>query len=53
MLRGKTEAVRRFADALIAERGVRHGQINLVPVDEDAGHGHKHGYRHVHCHPKT
>jgi CopG family nickel-responsive transcriptional regulator len=45
MLRGRTEVVRRFADALIAERGVRHGQINLVPVDEDAGHGH------VHSHP--
>lgn len=47
MLRGKTEVVRRFADALIAERGVRHGQLNLVPVDVDAGHGH------VHSHPKT
>ncbi len=49
MLRGKTDVVRRFADALIAERGVRHGQINLVPVDEDAGHGHGH----VHSHPTT
>lgn len=47
MLRGKTEVVRSFADALIAERGVRHGQVNLVPVDVDAGHGH------VHSHPKT
>jgi len=47
MLRGKTDVVRRFADAMIAERGVRHGQINLVPVDEDAGHGH------VHSHPKN
>jgi len=49
MLRGKTAAVRRFADALIAERGVRHGQVNLVPVDADAGHGHGH----VHSHPTT
>jgi CopG family nickel-responsive transcriptional regulator len=49
MLRGKTEVVRRFADALIAERGVRHGQVNLVPVDADAGHGHGH----VHSHPTT
>jgi len=47
MLRGKTEVVRRFADALIAERGVRHGQVNLVPVDVEAGH------EHVHSHPKT
>lgn len=44
MLRGKTEVVRRFADALIAERGVRHGQVNLVPVDSDAGHGHVHSH---------
>jgi CopG family nickel-responsive transcriptional regulator len=49
MLRGKTEVVRRFADALIAERGVRHGQVNLVPVDAEAGHGHGH----VHSHPST
>jgi CopG family nickel-responsive transcriptional regulator len=49
MLRGKTEVVRRFADALIAERGVRHGQVNLVPVDAEAGHGHGH----VHSHPTT
>ena len=47
LLRGATEMVRRFADALIAERGVRHGHINLVPVDVDAGH------LHVHNHPKT
>jgi CopG family nickel-responsive transcriptional regulator len=47
MLRGRTEVVRRFADALIAERGVRHGQVNLVPVDEDTGHGH------VHSHPRN
>ena len=53
MLRGRTEVVRRFADALIAERGVRHGQVNLVPVEEGSGHRHRHGYRHVHSHPTT
>lgn len=42
MLRGATDAVRQFADRLIAERGVRHGQVNLVPVDADGGHGHVH-----------
>jgi CopG family nickel-responsive transcriptional regulator len=47
ILRGPTEAVRRFADAVTAERGVRHGQLNLVSVDVDgrAVHGH------VHVHP--
>ena len=47
ILRGKTEAVRRFADMLIAERGVRHGQFNIVPVDMEGGH------QHVHSHPNT
>jgi len=47
MLRGPTPAVQAFADALVAERGVRHGQLNLVPVDLEAGHAH------VHSHPRT
>ena len=60
VLRGPTAAVRSFADALIAERGVRHGQINLIDVEVDAGRSHGHGYRpagsghgHVHLKPKT
>ncbi len=60
ILRGATAAVRGFADALIAERGVRHGQLNLVDVEIDAGRGHTHGYvpagrgaTHVHLKPKT
>lgn len=60
ILRGPTAAVRSFADALIAERGVRHGQLNLIDVDIDAGRSHGHGYRpagsaqgHVHLKPKT
>lgn len=42
-LRGPTAAVRRFAEALIAERGVRHGKLNLVAVE--VGQRHSHGYR--------
>ena len=60
LLRGPTAAVRSFADALMAERGVRHGQLNLIDVDVDAGRSHGHGYRpagsghgHVHLKPKT
>lgn len=45
ILRGKTEIVRRFANALIAERGVRHGQLNLVSVEME-GLAH-----HVHSRP--
>jgi CopG family nickel-responsive transcriptional regulator len=39
VLRGPTAAVRGFADALIAERGVRHGQLNLIDVEIDSGRG--------------
>ena len=47
ILRGATKAVQQFSDTLIAERGVRHGQLNLIPVEKDAGH------RHTHSHPKN
>ena len=49
MLRGPMRAVRSFAEALIAERGIRHGNLHLVPVeltdqhthdDEDEAHTH-------------
>ena len=43
MLRGETVAVRAFADALMAERGVRHGSLNLVSVEADQSR-HAHGY---------
>jgi CopG family transcriptional regulator, nickel-responsive regulator len=59
ILRGTTVQVRAFADAMIAERGVRHGGLNLISVDIDHG-SHSHGYaprgkalRHVHVKPKT
>ncbi len=56
-LRGPTVAVRKFAEALIAERGVRHGKLNLVSVEvgQKHGHGYKpHGHgshQHVHLKP--
>lgn len=60
ILRGPTAAVRSFSDALIAERGVRHGQLNLIDVEVDSGRQHHHGYSpagrsrgHVHLKPKT
>jgi CopG family nickel-responsive transcriptional regulator len=60
LLRGPTAAVRRFADALVAERGVRHGQLNLITVEvSDRGakyaHVHSHdtqGHAHPHVHLK-
>src|ERR1019366_9893532 len=33
ILRGQTADVRQFAEAIMAERGVRHGKLNLVAVE--------------------
>jgi len=62
LLRGPTAAVRGFADVLVAERGVRHGQLNLITV-EVSGRGAKyahadsrgtnaHTHTHVHLKPR-
>ena len=53
MLRGATADVSAFANALMAEPQVRHGSLNLVPVDlEEEEHSHAHRHRHVHSSPK-
>lgn len=62
ILKGAARSVRRFADLLIAERGVRHGQLNLVMLEPgeshshapSSGHDHDHdqGHGHDHPHPK-
>jgi len=43
ILKGATQDVRAFADALMAERGVRHGKLNLISVEAERGR-HAHGY---------
>ena len=60
MLRGETRAVRAFADALMAERGVRHGKLNLISVEAEQGsHAHsyttkgKGGAAHLHLKPRS
>jgi CopG family nickel-responsive transcriptional regulator len=52
LLKGPVQAVRRFANALAAERGVRHGQLNLVMVDITSAHAHGSGPSHVHVRPQ-
>jgi CopG family nickel-responsive transcriptional regulator len=45
--------VRHFADHVIAERGVRHGRLVLVPVDEKTEthtHGDARATPHSHLH---
>ncbi|MGL6113279.1 MAG: nickel-responsive transcriptional regulator NikR [Rubrivivax sp.] len=39
-LRGNAQAVRQFADQLCAQRGVRHGKLNLVSVEMHQSHRH-------------
>ena len=54
VLRGPVKAVRLFSQMLIALRGVRHGNIHVVPLGEDRHSGtHSHGQtnRHVHLKP--
>ena len=53
VLRGKAPEVQHFADHVIAERGVQHGRLFMVPVEIEHGkhaHTHGHGHRHVHAH---
>jgi CopG family transcriptional regulator, nickel-responsive regulator len=52
ILKGLTADVRRFADAMMAERGVRHGKLNLIALDAEHHHAHdEHGEAHVHYRP--
>lgn len=54
ILRGPIAMVRRFADALAAETGVRHGSLNAVPISSDGhSHSHSHSHSHVHDHPHS
>jgi CopG family nickel-responsive transcriptional regulator len=52
ILKGATADVRQFADALMAERGVRHGKLNLIALAAEHHHAHdEHGSAHVHYRP--
>lgn len=50
MLKGPVKRVRELADEIIAERGVRHGVLNLVNVELTAPHTHD-GSTHRHLKP--
>jgi CopG family nickel-responsive transcriptional regulator len=61
ILRGATQQVSAFANQLMAEPEVRHGRLNLVPVDMNQyhevkhshSHDHDHAQGHVHSRPRT
>ena len=51
MLKGSVNHVREFADDIIAETGVRHGQLNLISVNFGKPHTHG-GSTHRHLKPR-
>jgi len=55
ILKGHTDEVQKFSDHVIAQRGVRHGRLVLMPVDiksEVHAHGEKPARRHAHLHAR-
>lgn len=50
VLKGRMGDVRATAEGMIAQTGVRHGSVHLVPVEiHDDGH-HQPGHSHIHPH---
>jgi CopG family nickel-responsive transcriptional regulator len=49
VLKGKTSEVERFAEQIVAERGVRHGRVVIIPAEIE-GERHAHGDRRPHLH---
>ena len=52
MLSGSVTAVHEFANSVIAERGVRHGNLHIVPIRRTGRHQHGAG-THSHLQPTT
>lgn len=55
-LRGPTKEVRAFAHRVIALTGIRHGQVQILPMltaAGDKGHDHGDGHHHVHLQPAS
>lgn len=55
VVNGPTRQVEAFANAVISQPGVRHGKLNLIPVEVQQEH-HHHGsgaQKHRHTHPQT
>jgi CopG family transcriptional regulator, nickel-responsive regulator len=51
VLRGPTKQVEEFAENVIAERGVRHGRLTVIPAAIETGrHAHGRGGAHPHEH---
>ena len=54
LLRGSIAQVEGLAQRIIAERGVRHGRVAVIPAEIDnERHAHGHGHAHVHQHVRV
>lgn len=54
LLRGPITVVQRFADAICAQRGVHHGKLNLISVEQHHAHVHPdNGHPHLHLKPAS
>jgi CopG family transcriptional regulator, nickel-responsive regulator len=54
LLRGSIDQVEGFAQRIIAERGVRHGRVAVIPAEIDnERHAHGHGRARVHQHVRV
>lgn len=50
-LRGALTAVWSYAESFVAQPGVRHGNLHIVPVEAEAhGHSHRHDHPNVRVH---
>jgi CopG family transcriptional regulator, nickel-responsive regulator len=51
ILKGPMDEVIEFAESVISQSGVRHGNFNPVPIEMEPGKGKQHA--HVHARPQT
>ncbi len=51
VLKGRGADVQKFADSIIAERGIRHGHVVYLPAGD--AHGHGPGATHSHSHGQS
>jgi len=53
ILRGLSAEVRQFANSVIAVRGVRHGNVQMIPIEHSEVAHSSTGQTHTHSHPCT
>jgi len=42
VLKGKTDEIKTFADSVVTQRGVRFGNLHIIPSDDGADHSETH-----------